>query len=170
MQKILYNKNNLKETDITEEVIRIKILLFKDNKILVGYSNHNYMYIGGHLEENETLIDCLNREVKEETGMNLNVENQDPFLMTEMYCKDWPKSGKNRNCIIYYYAINIEKEIELNNTNYTEGELEGNFEVREIPIDKFEQEIINNYEIYEEAKGIGQEMIVAYKTYKEINF
>lgn len=168
MKQLLINDYNLKKEDITEEVVRIKVLLFKEKNILVGYSNNTYMYIGGHLDNNETLIDCLNREVLEETGMNLEVKDLKPFYKTEMYCKDWPQIGKNRNCIIYYYKVNINKELEPNNTNYTESELEGNFEVRKIPINDFEQEIINNYNKYEEAKNIGKEMIEAYRIYNDM--
>lgn len=52
-------------------------LIFKDNKILLmkrqntGYMDNYYGTPGGHLENNESIIDGLKREIKEETDMNV---------------------------------------------------------------------------------------------------
>ncbi|MBQ7140291.1 MAG: NUDIX hydrolase [Bacilli bacterium] len=168
MERILYNEDNLTKDDITEEVGRIKVLLFNDNnEILVAYCNNIYQYIGGHLEDNEDLITCLNREVEEETGIKLNISELDPFLITEMYSKDWPKKNANRNSIIRYYAIKTNQKIDYNKINLTEYEKSGDFRIRKINLDEFEKVISDNYNIYESAKGIGTEMINAMKVYKK---
>ena len=57
MKEIVTNKYNLTEEDMTEVVKRVKILLVNSNdEILLGYSHHNYQFPGGHVEENEELI------------------------------------------------------------------------------------------------------------------
>lgn len=165
MKKILYNKDALKKEDITEEVIRVKVLLMKDDCILLGYCNNTYMYIGGHVDEGESLIEALKREVLEEVGIEIKVNNINPFLVTEMYSKNHPKIGNNRNCIIYYYALNINDDINLNRTKYTEQEKTGNFEIRQIKLNRLIEEVTNNYLIYDSAKGIGTEMINAFDVY-----
>ena len=39
------------------------------DEILMGYCHNTYQFPGGHLDENETLEECLIREVKEEMGI-----------------------------------------------------------------------------------------------------
>ena len=80
MKEIVTNKYNLTEEDMTEVVKRVKILLVNSNdEILLGYSHHNYQFPGGHVEENEELIDTVNREILEETGMDLKLKDLEPF-------------------------------------------------------------------------------------------
>ena len=97
MKKIITNKDNLKEGDMTELVQRVKILLINSKReILLGYSHHNYQFPGGHVEEGENLLETVNREILEETGINLNVKSLKPFAKAIGYYKDWPEVGKNR--------------------------------------------------------------------------
>ncbi len=73
MKEIIINENNLTEEDITETKKKTKILLVTtDHKILLAYSHDNYEFPGGTNEEEETLIDTLNREIEEEVGISLN--------------------------------------------------------------------------------------------------
>ena len=84
MKDIITNKHNLKEEDITEVVKRVKILLINSkNEILLGYSHHDYQFPGGHVENGEELIQTVNREIKEETGIDLKLKNIEPFARIE---------------------------------------------------------------------------------------
>lgn len=57
MKQIITNKYNLKDSDMTEIVKRVKILIINSkNEILLAYSHNDYQFPGGHVEENETLI------------------------------------------------------------------------------------------------------------------
>ena len=41
--------------DMTEVVKRVKVILRNyNNEILLGYSNNEYQFVGGHVEKNET--------------------------------------------------------------------------------------------------------------------
>ncbi len=52
MKVINFNKENLKESDIDEAVVRIKVFLVnEDNQIIIASSNGGYQLPGGHLEE-----------------------------------------------------------------------------------------------------------------------
>ena len=142
MEKIITNDYNLKDEDMTELVVRVKILLINsNNEILLGYSHNEHQCPGGHVEEGENLISAINREVQEETGIDLNIKDAEPFACSIGYYKDWPAVGKNRKIKIYYYEIKTDEKPNLDNTKYTESEKNGNFELRYVSIDKIEQEI-----------------------------
>lgn len=62
MKQIITNKYNLTDSDMTEIVKRVKILIINSkNEILLAYSHNDYQFPGGHVEENETLIQAINR-------------------------------------------------------------------------------------------------------------
>lgn len=167
MEKIITNDYNLKEEDMTEVVKRVKIFLINsNNEILLGYSNNEYQCPGGHVENGEDLISAINREIKEETGIVLNVTDVLPFACLLGYYKDWPEVGKNRKTEIYYYEIKTDEKPNLANTNYTEKEKEGNFELRYIPLSNIENELINNTNNYGDKHGIVKEMLKVLKVYK----
>lgn len=169
MKKIITNDYNLKEEDMTELVKRVKVLLINsNNEILLGYSHNEYQCLGGHTLENEELIDAINREIKEETGIELNVSDLEPFACSIGYYKDWPEVHKNRKIEIYYYEIKTDKKPNLDNVNYTESEKKGNFELRYIPLENVEKEFIKNAEIYRDKHGIAKEMLKVFKVYKNI--
>ena len=48
-----------------------KVLMLYRNKKEVDVNKGKWIGVGGHVEENETIDECLIREVKEETGLNL---------------------------------------------------------------------------------------------------
>ncbi len=167
MKEIITNDYNLQEEDMTEAIKRVKILLINsNNEILLGYSHNEYQFPGGHVEDGESLIDAVNREVEEETGIILNIKELEPFVCSLGYYKDWPELGKNRKIEIYYYEIKTDEKPNLVNTKYTSSEKEGNFELRYIPIDNIENELINNAKIYEDKHGIAKEMLEVLKVYK----
>jgi len=168
METIITNEYNLKEEDITEVVKRVKLFIINsNNEILLGYSNNEYQCPGGHVEDNEDLITTINREMKEETGIELNLKEAIPFACTLGYYKDWPEKGKNRKIEIYYYEIKTDEKPNLNNTNYTENEKKGNFELRYIPIDNVENEFVENTNKYGDEHGIAKEMLKVFKIYKK---
>lgn len=169
MKVLVSNSYNLKEEDITEVVKRVKILLINSKKeILLGYSHNNYQFPGGHVEDNETLINAVYREIEEETGISL-IKNDtiQPFAVYYGYYKDWPSVNKNRKIEIYYYEIRTDEVPNLANTNYTENEKKGNFELRYINLDDVEFVLKENSKIYGDKSGIEKEMLELFKIYKD---
>lgn len=159
MKRLISNKDNIKNEEITELIKRVKLLIINSKKeMLLGYANNTYQFPGGHVENNETLTEALNREISEEVGINLNLDIQ-PIACAINYYKDYPGKGKNRKNEIYYYIINKDIEPNLNNTNYTDNEKKGNFILKYIPIHNLEKELKDNISIYGDPYGIGNEML-----------
>lgn len=70
MKKLVINKNNLELKDINEFVYRPRAIIINSK----GFCNNTYQFPGGFLEDNETLIEGLKREILEETGNLLKKE------------------------------------------------------------------------------------------------
>lgn len=165
----IYNKDNLTKEDITETVIRVKMLLVNSkDEILLGFCHNTYQFPGGHLENNETLIECVTREVKEETGMELKLDKIEPFFKIKHYNRNYRGTGENRCSKIYYYKINTDEKYNLSNVNYTESEKEGNFELRYIPLKNVEEVLKASISWNEVNSIIVPEMLAVFKEYKNL--
>ena len=133
MKEILYNYDYLTEEDINKVVCRAKMVIVNSNdEILLGYGDRNYQLPGGHLEKNETFDECVVREVKEETGIDIPFENRRPFFVVKYMCKDYPNKNDNTKYIANYYYIKTDEKPNLDEVNLTENEKEGMFQLRYI--------------------------------------
>ena len=169
MKEILYNPDNLNEKDITETVIRTKALIINKGYIYLAKEGTIYHFPGGHLEQTETLQECLKREVLEETGIELEENDiKEPFLKIIYQNKDWPSKGKNRKCEIYYYAIETQKEFDITKTKYTEHENEECFTIEKVPLNKSIQILKENIPKNQKNKVIAPDMIMAIKELESI--
>ncbi len=167
MLKFITNENHLKEEEMTEIVKRVKALLVNSKQeLLLGYSYHTYQFPGGHVEENETLLNAVKRELKEETGIEIQENNLDYFACKYGYYKDYPKKGQNRKIEIYYYEIKTDEKPNLENTSYTEEEAKGNFELRSIPLNNVIEVLEQNAKEYGDPYGIADEMITLLTEYR----
>lgn len=168
LKKVIYNEDELKDNEIDKVVTRVKALIINDSDdILLGYSNNVYQFPGGHLNKNEDEVCGLIREVKEETGMDISDIEKKLFLKMEVYSKNYNYTKLNRKDVIYYYIINTNKHVNLNETNYTKLEISGNFKLKRIKLDDAIYVITKNYIDYPNAKQIALEMIEVLDIYKK---
>lgn len=168
MKEIIYNYDYLNEEDINDISIRMKSLIVDGKNILLGYGDNIYQFPGGHLENNETFIECLKREVLEETGIEIDDnEIKRPFMKVTYLNKDYPEVRKNRKSEIYYYLIETSKKPNMDKVNYTEHEKEGNFKVEVIPLNEVIDVIEKNIPKNEKNKVIAPDMIMAITEYLE---
>ena len=142
MKDIIYNYDLLKEDDINKIIKRAKaVIVNSKNEVLLGYGSKNYQLIGGHVEDGETLLECLHREILEETGININTKDLKPFIRITYYNKDYPNNSDNSKYIANYYIVNTDIKPDLSKISLTENEKEGMFEFKYIPLDKVLNEL-----------------------------
>lgn len=169
MKQFIYNNDKLVESDITDVVIRMKVLLINGDKIMLGYERGIYQFPGGHLEADETFNECIKREILEETGIEIIDEDiKEPIYKIVYLNKDYPEIGKNRKSEIYYYVIKTNKHFDVRKTNYTENELSGNFKIEEISIDSVIKKLRDNIYMNEKNKVITPDMIMVIEEYNKL--
>lgn len=167
MKKIIFNDNNLTDDDIEKTVIRVKAMLINSKgKILLAHNNNTYQFPGGHIEEGEDMNECIIREVREETGIDVSI-NEEPFLCITTYDNDYFGSGKKVLNNIYYYRFLTDQLPDYSRTQYDELELATDFNLYYLDfdvLDKFLQKSINNGSI---DPNIGREMIQVFNEYND---
>jgi len=170
MKEIIHNDDKLLESEVTELVVRTKALILNNGNLLLANENDVLQFPGGHLEDDESLNDCLKREIKEETGIEIeDSEIDECFLKVIWLNRDWPSEDKNRKCEIYYYIVNTNKLPNLENINLTSSEKEQNFKVDFVPLNESIEYIKDNMPKNEKNKVISPDMINAIKEYLEQN-
>lgn len=166
MKEIIHNYDNLTNEDITETVIRAKALIVNNNNILIGNEDNLFEYLGGHLEENETIKDCLKREIMEEAGIEIeDSEIKDVLMKVTFMNRDWPEKGKNRKAEIYYYLVETNKMPDMSKTSLTEGEIEKHFKIEMFPLNESIDIITNNIPNNRENEILAPDMILVIKEY-----
>ena len=135
------------------------------------YSNglQHYEFPGGHLEKNETLEDGLKREIKEETGITIDLEEINPFYGIKYYCKNYHNSGRNRLVEIYYYVVycddvydDSEKQLDIN-------EVIQNYECQYISVDNLKSILIENKKTTKENNSALDDMILIWDEFLKSN-
>lgn len=155
LKVIIQNKDNVLDSEVTDISIRVKALIINSkNEMLVGFSHGTYQFIGGHVEKGEDLVCALNREIKEESGIEFKIDKIDAFAKRLSYYKNYPNPDDVTKVEIYYYKIFSDVRPNLDNTSYTEDEIFGMFKLEYIPIKSIKEKLIHNTVIENEMKEI----------------
>lgn len=86
MKQVIFNKERLMDDEIEMREQRVKILLRNSkDELLLCKVDKVYHFVGGHPEGKESINECAKREVKEETGINMESESFTPFLELKQY-------------------------------------------------------------------------------------
>lgn len=168
VKEIIYNSDNLKDSDIDEITVRARgLIINSSNEILMCYSNglSHYEFPGGHLEKNETIMDGLKREILEETGIEIDDLEIIPLMTIKYYCKNYHNSLKNRLAEINYLIIKTDKTYDNNKTSFTEAEIKENYECRYIKIDRLKDLLIDNKKTTKENNGALDDMLLVWDEY-----
>lgn len=170
MKQKIHNHDNLQETDINKRVDRVKLLIINsNNEILMGHSHNIYQFPGGHVDEGESLMIAISRELLEETGIELNNLSLEPFFHIKYLTKDYPELGNNTAFNIYHYIINTDLKPNLDNINLTDHEQEGDFRLEYINLDNVEKILTDNIPLNSKNEVITPDMLAVIKVYKENN-
>lgn len=127
MKQIFINDDNLRVDELDDTVIRVKAMIINSQgEILLAHNNGTYQFPGGHKEDDEDMEDTLIREIKEETGIEIE-DVGGPFVQIVTYDSNYFGTGRKMCSKIYYFIINTDEMPDYQKTNYDELELQSEF-------------------------------------------
>ena len=167
----IYNSDNLTLEEIDEKTTRARaIIINSNNEVLMCYSNglQHYEFPGGHLEKGESLEDGLKREIKEETGISIDVKEIKEFYAIKYYCKNYHNSGKNRLVEIFYYIVYCDSVYENSKRQLDSNEIIQNYECRYIKVNELKNILIENKKTTKENNSALDDMILIWNEFLKI--
>ena len=168
IKTIIINKDSLKKEDVEEKVIRVKALIINSSgKILIAHNNNTYQFPGGHLEDNESIDDCIVREIKEETGVSLEIK-EGPFLCISIYDNNYFGTGKKVLNSIYYYRFFTDMVPNFGETHYDELELATDFNLYYVNFFYLKDFLLKSIDNGTIDSNIGHEMLCVVDEYNKM--
>lgn len=121
------NKQNITRQDVritNDEYnfhFRVAAVIIQDNKFLIQQiEGYNYYILpGGHVLLGESSLTALAREVKEEVGCDIDLENCKFFCFHENF---YNKKGKLEHWIENYFIVKPSKRLPNNNWDIKEND------------------------------------------------
>ena len=169
MKIVIHNEDKIKDIDINKYVYRVRgVIINSKNEILMGYLGGIYQFPGGHLEGTETLEECLEREIMEETGINVEGKYTTPFYKSIYYNKDYGKKSINRYCEFNYYLIKTDDKYDLSKTTYDDYEIEYNYQLKYLKLEDFKKVLNDDIDSHPLNKIIYPEIIDVIEEYLKI--
>lgn len=108
MKEIIINKNKLKPDEITEVLDKARIVLRNDNgEFILSHFERVYFLPGGKIELGETPSQTIIRELKEETNIDILLDDTEPFVLVKNYLRDYESMDGtivNRLVNTYYFT------------------------------------------------------------------
>lgn len=173
MKIVTLNPNKLTMKDIDREQHRVKVLLFNSkDEVLLCKINGVYNFIGGHIEGNETSVETAQREIKEETGISMKLEDfSAPFFKLQSFEKNYYNSSRNYFTTIEFIEGKTDKPIDLNSTNLDSEEKKKIFQLEYIAYKDLSNILEGNRDASkkENREFIIDEMQAVLKVYKREN-
>lgn len=165
MEVKIFNKDKIEEDSIKDKIIRVKAIIVNSKKeVLLGEAFKTIQFPGGHLEDNETLNEGLERELKEETGISINGVYE-PFLCIKHFIKD--KAGDNNRALeIYYFKVFTDEPFHLNNIHLDDQETAGDFHLFYIPLKDVPKLLKKTINDNPRNELITKEMLIALREWK----
>ncbi|MBU1199783.1 MAG: NUDIX hydrolase [Nanoarchaeota archaeon] len=113
--------------------IRPCVVLFKDNKVLCIRSKYAdgeyYLFPGGGIESGETILNCAIREMREETGLTVDI-------VKLIYVNDWIKDKKSNERVLNMFFLAKHKSGKIIKGEKDGGKVKS---VEWIDLDKFSE-------------------------------
>ena len=148
MKEIVINKGRLKPDEITHVIDKARIVLRNDDdEIILTRFGRVYFLPGGKMEFDETPADTVKRELKEETNINILLDDIEPFVLVKHYLRDYVSGdGEIVNRLINtYYFTGFTSKDDIEYFNLTLNEKQDDLKAFFIEMDEA-KELLKEYD------------------------
>ncbi len=145
--EMVLNSGNLSDSEITLKSKKVRCLLLDDNdNLLVANYGGVYMLPGGKLDGDEDKTEALNRELKEELGVEYTASEVMFFVDVKSYQKDYPSRDDEviNRCVETSYFIGKYKGVSKEEQSLSEKEVKANFRLELISLSSIMNVVSNN--------------------------
>ena len=166
--ELIINEDNLELKEIQEFNLKVRVLLIdENNNILIANYGNTFLLPGGSINQGETTEEAIIRELKEETGINYNLDELTYLNTLKYYQNNYPKRDgnlQNRLITTHYF---VGKYKGTSKQSLTEKEQKGNFRLELISIDNLEELVLNNQTINPRNIYFVKELLTIFEYYKQ---
>lgn len=146
MKEIINNRLELDDENIDVEKEKVRALIINSHgEATVCNYGDVYLLPGGKIEKNESKLDALKREIKEELGLEFNDKEIIPLVTYTDYQKDYPtRDGDvlNRKVTTHYYIIYSNQKSNAENQKLSNNEKNGFFRLQKIKVRDFHNVVL----------------------------
>lgn len=170
MKKIKFDYEE--NIDYEKQVNKVRaIVINKQGRCLLVKYAGLYMLPGGKIDGGETELEALRRELEEESGIKINMNESEPYLEIETYDKNYydRKEEKNINRITNtkFYIVYTDQEINDNNKKLTESEKEENQTIEFINLSRIPYLVETNKTDNRKKANFDREILTALKEFQK---
>ena len=129
MNTVILNEDKLNSSDIEVVSNKARAILLDDHKLLIANYGGVYLLPGGSIEKGESRDNAIIRELREEVGIDYDINELECILTLNYYQKQYPTrhdNFKNRLSITNFY-LGCYKGIDLCRINRTSKEIRDGF-------------------------------------------
>lgn len=174
MKEIILNEKNLVPDSSWLNFKKVRVIIEDSlGNILISKEGGKLIFPGGKCNPEEKEEDAIKREVKEETGIELD-ENLKKILIINSYYEDFydyrTKGPKPRYTKTTYFYVKTDKEIDKHNINLTAEEIEQNLKVFKLSKKELFENLLLDHSGAENGKFFDEEnKIIMNEMLKKIN-
>lgn len=172
MREVDFNEDGLLIDEIDKVVNKVRGIVINSNtgKILLVRYVGLYMLPGGSIDDEEGEKDSIKREILEESGIEIEDSQINPFLIINSFDKNYfdRKSGTiNRLTRTTFFEIYTDKDIDDEKKNLTESEKTKGHVINYVDLDDVPQIVEDNVTDNSKRKHFDREILCAIQEYKK---
>ena len=138
----IVNLSNIKAEDITSYLHKVRVMVFNpNNELFITDMNGSYNLPGGRVENNEDIKTALKRELNEELGISITIDEPIYIGNYHFYHDGFPEKGTTvlRDNEIDLFLIADPKVYHRTKTNITDYEKSQNFVIKFASLENISQ-------------------------------
>lgn len=173
MQEIDFNEEQLTNNQINKIVRKVRAFVIdsETNKVLLVNYAGLYMLPGGSIDNEETEVEALKREILEESGIIIDNEDLISFLIINSYDKNYfdrKKGMINRLTQTTFFKVVTDKKIDVTKKELSQSEKEKNHIIDYINISNIRSMVENNTSDNPKRKQFDRELLTALDEFLKI--